>query len=123
MIEVQLSDYTPQMAVNGFVRGSDLLDNKKIIYLGCPLDELEKAVKGKSEIFYVKPEIANLWGSYSLHLERKIERIITHETLHIIIFSLTTDLNKVKKLDNIDEDSYENRFPISGYGMTPLPNV
>jgi len=84
-----------------FVRKSDLLANRQIIYLGGNTEKLNYALRRGEEIGFIPEIVFSSQPSLTLY-ERDIDHIITHESTHIAIYKATESIRATIKLDNID---------------------
>ena len=96
-INYQTGDYE---TFNAYVQPQEIINGEKNIYLGGNIETLEKNFSEKPLEF--RDSRIFLFNSYSHYLETNIERIISHEIIHLTIWDLTQSMKTVEDFDNID---------------------
>ena len=97
-INHKIGDGSP---VNAYLLQDEVEAGKKIIYLGGDMEECERTFKHYPDKI-TDERIPRLFNSYSHYLESQIESVVSHEVIHLTIWSLTKSIQSCRMFDNID---------------------
>ncbi len=99
MIEIKIHD--GERGVTACVDWLDLIVERPVIYLGGNTRKLNERLR-RGEIIGFVPEIMYSENPSETLFEKRIEKIISHEIMHIAVYNVTKNVVVTKMLDNID---------------------
>ena len=85
---------------NAYVMPDDLLRGKRIMYFGGNMDKVTAVYNDEPE--RITDNRVYQFPSYIDYLITNTERIVSHETIHLLIYDLTKSIDTTRDYDNID---------------------